>query len=203
MKKNPNDQVELFRRERLHDGFVKLDKLTLRHTRFDGTWSRPLEREVVVRRPAAALLPYDPHLDRVVMLEQFRPSPFLVGNPPLMTEIVAGLIDEGESPEEAVRREAKEEAGLTVGRLREIGTFFSSQGACTETVNCFCGEVDSTGASGLFGAQAEDEDIRVYSIPADKFVDDALSGRLDNAAILVCGLWFAAMRARGSTIWTA
>ncbi|WP_366654392.1 NUDIX domain-containing protein [Fodinicurvata sp. EGI_FJ10296] len=203
MDKKFDRRVELVGRDRIHDGFVKLDKIMIRHSRFDGTMSKPLEREVIIRRPAAAVLPYDPLRDRIILIEQFRPAPYLVEGPSWMIELVAGLIDPGESPEQTVRREALEEAGLTIGRLARIGAFYSSQGACTEKVTCFCGEVDSTRAEGLFGAKNEDEDIRAYSVPADRFVDEALSGKLDNATALVCGLWFAAMRARGSGIWTA
>jgi ADP-ribose pyrophosphatase len=195
-------RVDLRRCDRLHDGFIKLDLLHLRHARFDGSMSPELRREIVVRRPAAALLPYDPIADRVVLIQQFRPAVYYGGEQPWLTEVVAGLVDEGEDVETAMRREAIEEAGLRVGRLASIGTFYTSPGACTESVTCFCGEVDSTGAQGHFGSTGENEDIRVFSVPADTYIADALSGRINNATSLICGLWFAAMRAGHKEIWT-
>ncbi|MEO1017385.1 MAG: ADP-ribose diphosphatase, partial [Pseudomonadota bacterium] len=67
-------RFEIVGRKRIFDRFLKLDMLHLKHVRFDGNWSPVLERELVVQRRAASVLPYDPRQDVVVLIEQFRPG---------------------------------------------------------------------------------------------------------------------------------
>ncbi|MFZ6044187.1 NUDIX domain-containing protein, partial [Vibrio natriegens] len=87
---------------------------------FAGGWSAPMDREMFERGHAAALLPYDPATDSVVMVEQFRIGALAAECTPWQLEIVAGIIEPGESADEVVRREAVEEAGLEVGELHKI-----------------------------------------------------------------------------------
>ena len=104
-----------------HAGFFGLDLWRLQHRRFDGQMSPTLVREVFVMGDAVTVLPYDPVRDRVLLIEQMRMGPLGRGDPlPWQLEAIAGRIDPGESPEEAARREAVEEALglLELGRAR-------------------------------------------------------------------------------------
>src|SRR5262245_3079251 len=108
------NDVEIIEQVFLHDGFLKVERLRLRCRLFEGGWSREFTREVLRRERGVGVLLYDPHLDKVLMVEQFR-----VGclddsvNGPWALELVAGLIDsDGETPEEVARREAVEEANV-------------------------------------------------------------------------------------------
>ncbi len=56
-----------------------------------------------------------------------------------MLELVAGVVDEGESDEDVAHREALEEAGCEMSELVPIATVFPSAGACTERTRLFCG----------------------------------------------------------------
>ena len=105
--------VELRTRERVYDGFGKLDRLTLRHRRFDGGWSPDVTRELFRSGDAVVVLPYDPVRDEVVLIEQMRVSALEAGEVPWIVETIAGRIAEGESEEDVARREAAEEAGFT------------------------------------------------------------------------------------------
>ncbi len=185
------DDVELIELATRYQGFFRVDRYKLRHRRFDGTWSRPLQREVFARGHAAAVLPYDPVRDKVVLIEQFRVGALAAGLSPVVLEPVAGMIEDGEAPEAVARREAEEEVGCTVRRLELIGRFLTSPGGSSETITLYCGEVDSTQANGLFGLDSEDEDIRPVHWSADevrRFLDD---DRLNNATTLVALNWFA------------
>lgn len=98
-----------------------------------------IRREVFERGHGVCVLPYDPAGDRLVLIEQFRVAPYVCGDRAWLVEVIAGVIDAGEAPEDVARREAKEEAGLTLDRpLERIGRFYSSPGAMSETLTLFC-----------------------------------------------------------------
>jgi ADP-ribose pyrophosphatase len=160
------DDVEIIKREVAFQGFFRVERYRLRHRLHAGGWSGELEREVFARGNAAAVLPYDPGRDAVVLIEQFRMGAFAAGEGPWLTEIVAGMIDPGETAEAVVRREAMEEAGLVVGELVPISEHLSSAGGTSENVSIFCGRVDAANAGGIHGLGHEHEDIRVLVVPA-------------------------------------
>ena len=106
--------VEIIRRENCFQGFYRLDRLQLRHELFAGGMGREINREVFVRHDAVCVLPYDPQRDEVVLIEQFRVGAMGKTASPWLVELVAGLIDKDEQPEQVARREAQEEAGLDI-----------------------------------------------------------------------------------------
>ena len=99
-------RVEILDKTVCYDGFFRLERYRLRHRLFSGAWSRVLTRELFERGHAAAVLPYDPALDVVVLVEQFRIGALEAPGSPWLLEIVAGVIDHpGETPEDVVRRQ--------------------------------------------------------------------------------------------------
>ncbi len=74
------------------------------------------------------MLPYDPATDTVLLVEQMRLAPVMRGDPhPHSLEPIAGLIEAGEEPEDSVRREAMEEAGLELRGLEPIAAQFQKE----------------------------------------------------------------------------
>jgi ADP-ribose pyrophosphatase len=193
--------VEILERSRVHDGFFKLDVLRLRHERFDGGWTPPLRRELFVQRTAVAVLPYDPQQDRVVLVEQFRTG--CLGQPgePWLMEAVAGLIEEGETPEQVAAREVREEAGLEVGRLAFACQYHSTPGGTTERVHAFVAEVTAPASGGVFGLAHEHEDIRTHVLPAEEAFAWAEDGRIIAANGLIPLLWLRIHRDRLRAEW--
>lgn len=106
------DAVEIIERENCFRGFYRLDRIKLRHRQFAGNMGPQLTRELFVRHDAVCVLPYDPQRDEVVLIEQFRVGAIDKAANPWLLELVAGLIDKDEQPEEVARREAVEEADL-------------------------------------------------------------------------------------------
>lgn len=187
----------------LSDGFFPLILCTVRHSLFKGGMSRPFTREVLQRRPVAAVLPYDPARDQVVLIEQFRAGKMLSGAAdPWMIETVAGIIEDGETPEAMARREAVEEAGCTVTALERLPSFYPSSGGCSEYVHMFCGRVDSDGIGGIHGLDHEDEDIRVWCESTDRALGRLEAGELDNVILIVALQWLALNRERLRAQWT-
>lgn len=195
-----HDDIEVLEREPAYQGFFQLDVVRLRHRLYAGGWSGVMQRELFVRPPAVVLLPYDPVRDQVVCIEQFRPGALDMPYSPWLLELVAGLMEPGESPEQVARREADEEAGLQIGELELIHRYQVSPGANTEEVLIFCGRVDASDAGGLHGLEAEHEDIRVRVLSWDDAHAALRGGRIRNAATLIALQWLAlerdALRAR-------
>ncbi len=196
--------VELIETETPFEGYFRIDRLKLRHRRFDGGMSPPLVREVFERGHAAACLPYDPHRDMVVLLEQFRPGPFAAGDPrPWLIEAVAGIVEPGETNEDVVRREAVEEIGRPLGALEHVIDMYPTPGGSTECIAVYVGQVDADGAEGVFGARDEGEDIRVFAVSLDEALSMFDEGRISNANLVVPLLWLARNRERLRARWAA
>ena len=189
------DDVEVQREDVLFDGFWTLKRITLRHWRYAGGWSEPMTREVHCRGEAVGVLLYDPEMDAVGLVEQFRVGPWARGdNHPWLLELVAGLREEGEAPEDVAIRETLEEAGCEVQSLRPIASYYSSPGGCDEYFYLYCAIVSLTGARLLHGQAHEHEDIRLHVVPAAELPALVAAGRCNNAHSLLALQWFEAKR---------
>ncbi len=185
-----HDAVEIVQRETVFRGYFRIDRYRLRHRTFAGGWSRELSREVFERGHCAALLPYDPRRDEVVLLQQFRLPALTAGFEPWLIEIVAGVLDrDGESTEQLARRESQEETGLTPERLEEVGTYLMSPGGSSESITLYCGEVDAAQAGGIHGLAEEGEDIKVLALPAEEAFAKLRKGEISNAIGAIALLW--------------
>lgn len=181
--------VEITEEEVRYQGFFRLKAFHFRHRLFAGGWSQTLTREMLDRGHAAALLPYDPVRDQVVLIEQFRIGALAGDCQPWQMEIVAGMIEPGESAEAVVSREAVEEAGLDVGQMTYITRYLSSSGGCSETLSVYAGCVDSRLAQGIHGLEDEGEDIRVHVVSRQQAYDWVTSGKIENAASIIALQW--------------
>lgn len=182
--------VEILNKETLFKGFFRMVKYRFKRRRFAGGWSEPVEREMFERGHAAAMLPYDPIRDQVVIIEQIRVGA-LEHAQPWQLEIVAGVIDTDESAEQVVRREAVEEAGLTVGRIEKITSYYPSSGGCSEKLDVFIGEVDCSQAGGIHGLDCEGEDIKVHVMSRTEAYQLVKDGRIENGASIIALQWLA------------
>ena len=193
-----NGAVEIVRRTQAYSDFFAVEDITLRHTQFDGTMSEPLERAVFVSTDASIVLPYDPVRDCVLLVEQIRLGPIGRADPSVwQLEPVAGLIDPGETPEQAARREAAEEAGLTLAALEPVGECYASPGAATDFFHLFVGLCDlPEGAAQVGGAVDEGENIRSHLVAFDDLLAMAEDRRTANAPLTLLVYWLAHHRDR-------
>jgi ADP-ribose pyrophosphatase len=188
-------QVTVTDRKRVANGYIKVDQIRLRHEQYAGGMGLEIQREVINRGDAAAILLYDAPRDRVVLIEQFRPAAWDTGmSNPWLLEIVAGIIDAGEDAESVARRESVEECGLAPNSVIRFAHTLVSPGVMTESVTFFCGQVDSEGAGGLHGLPEEGEDIKVVVMNADRFIAMARDGEISNGTCLIAAQWFAMNR---------
>jgi len=193
--------TEIIKREECFKGFYQLDRVHLRHELFAGGMSREISREVFVRHDAVCVLPYDPQRDEVVLIEQFRVGAMGKAQTPWLIELVAGLIDKVEEPEEVARGEGEEEAGLTFSSLWPITRYFPSPGGSTEFVHLYLGRCSTVGVGGLHGLEEEAEDIRVTVWAYEDALQAVRDGRSSNAASIIALQWLALNRAEVRGLW--
>lgn len=183
------NDVEIIARETLYSGFFSMDLYRFRHRLFNGDMSGEIRREIFERGHAAVLLPFDPVRDEVVLVEQIRIAAYDVSESPWLLEMVAGMIEEGETVEDVARREALEEAGLVVGRTKPVLSYLASPGGTSERLSIMVGEVDATTAEGIHGLADENEDIRVHVVSREQAYQWVEEGKIDNAASVIALQW--------------
>lgn len=180
----------------VYQGFFNMFRLKLRHTLFRGGWSGELVRDLFHRGTCVAVVLYDPVNDAVVLIEQFRVGALKFKADPWLLEIVAGAVEEGESPAQVARREALEEAGCEIGHLIRISEFFTTPGGSSEKITLFCGIVDTAPLGGVHGLEEEDEDIRAEVVGFDEAWGLLENGTIDSAIPIIALQWLAMNRER-------
>lgn len=189
---------------RPYSKFFAVEDYVLSHRTFGGGWSEPVHRTAFLSADAVTVLPYDPVLDKVVLIEQFRVGAYARGDRrPWLLEVVAGRCDSGQTPEAVVRREAEEEAGLTLGELEPIAQYYVSPGAYNEYIFSYIGRADLSGYSeGVHGLGYENEDIATHLLDVDQLMPLVASGEANNSPLIISILWLAINRERLQKQWT-
>ncbi|MEA9390465.1 ADP-ribose diphosphatase [Acerihabitans sp. TG2] len=185
------NDVEMIAREKRYQGFFSLELYRFRHRLFNGEMSGEVTREVFERGHAVVLLPYDPLRDEVVLLEQIRIASYDSSPTPWLLEMVAGMIEPGETDEQVARRESQEEAGLDVGRCKRMLSYLASPGGTSERLTIMVGEVNALVAEGIHGLVEENEDIRLHVVSREQAYRWVEEGVIDNAASVIALQWLA------------
>ncbi len=186
--------VEILERTVCYQGFFRIDRYRLRHRLFNGGWSLPITRELFERGHAAAVLPYDPLRNEVVLIEQFRIGAMDTPDGPWLLEIVAGIIEPDEITEDVVKRESVEEANCNISDLIPLYDYLASPGGMTERIALFCGRTDTTQAGGIHGAADEGEDIKVHVVSLETALQFLVSGKINSASAIIALQWLALNR---------
>jgi nudix-type nucleoside diphosphatase (YffH/AdpP family) len=181
---------DLTDRVRVRDVKILSDRhYTLRETAFDyrrrdGAW-QSLSRETFDRGHAAAVLPIDAARGTVLLIKQFRLPPFETGYRQPLIEVIAGGLD-GDDARTCARKEAREEAGLELGEVREVFHCFMSPGAVSERMHLLVAtysEASRTSKGG--GLAAEGEDIEVLELPLSLALEMVANGEIADAKTII------------------
>ncbi|NRQ44223.1 ADP-ribose diphosphatase [Rheinheimera sp. YQF-2] len=195
--------LEILDKSTVFQGFFRLDRYTLRHRLFNGGWSEPMQREIFERGHAAVVLPYNADTDEIVLIEQVRLGAALTSSSPWLLEAIAGMIEPGESAEQVARREAEEEAGLTINELWPMLSYLSSPGGTTERIQLFLGRLTQPVQNGIFGLADEHEDIKVHVVTRPAAMQLLAEQKIDNAASVIALQWLALNLDKVQQAWRA
>ncbi|MBT7408798.1 MAG: NUDIX domain-containing protein [Methylococcales bacterium] len=160
-----------------YNGFFQLKQHTIQHNKFDGSQSKPHQREVLIRKPTVAMLMFDPKHNTVLLTEQFRIGPLENDSNPWLFELPAGIVEKNEDKHHAIEREVLEETGYICTAEQMIGEFYLSPGGSNETTTLFFSRLTLLD-SGIHGEQTENEDIKTHIMSIDHACQLMQQGRL-------------------------
>jgi ADP-ribose pyrophosphatase len=191
--------VEVIDKDRVFEGYFGIDRYRIKHRQYEGGMGDEITREIFERGHAASCLLYDPALNKLVLIEQFRAGAYAaLSSPwydpekdtPWLIEIIAGIIEDGEDPEEVIRREAVEEAGCNVLQIEPVFHYLVTPGGSSESMFTFLGRVDASNIGGIHGLKDEGEDIRVFTVDVEEAFDLLDQGRIMNSMTMLPLQWF-------------
>ena len=185
-----NSNFKVTNKKNLYDGFFKMNEISLKYKKYDGSWSNEIKRELFSGAQVSAVLPYDPIKKEIVLIQQFRPGTISRNTNNYLKEIVAGIIDPGESPEIAAKRECLEETGYKIKKLTSIQGYYPAPGSSESFYHLFLGEVDSKNEKKIMGLDTENEDILVESFKINQVKKMMEEGKLINGLALIAIQWF-------------
>lgn len=194
----PRGDVEIVARDLPYAKFYAVEELALRHRTFDGGMSARHERAVFRAADAVTVLPYDPRRDRILLIEQLRVGALVQQDPqPWLLEPIAGMIDAGEAIAQTARREALEEAGLTLGALHQVARYYPSPGGVAQVLTSFVAIADlPDDITGVAGHAAEGEDILSHLVAWEQACAMLAAGDMVNAPLIISMQWLQIHRAR-------
>jgi nudix-type nucleoside diphosphatase (YffH/AdpP family) len=187
---------EIKNQKRILDGFIKVDELQVEFDRFDQQGRNLVKRFNLERPEAAAVILENVSNNSVIVVEQFR---FAVASKPnqnaWIIEIIAGLVDPGETPIEAAYRETLEESGYQVKQLEHLYTFYASIGISNENVHIFYGQVtDADKIEKGGGLEIESEDLKIHEIPISELVEMLKKGEIRDSKTIMGIQWLASKK---------
>lgn len=185
-----NNDFEIKSREYLYQGFIHVEKISLRHQLFhQEKYSALIQRELIHRKAAAGVLIYNDQQQRFALIEQFRVGAIDDETSPWQLEIIAGVLDGDESPENCIRRESLEESGCEIEDLTHLYSFYPSAGACDEIFHLYVAQAELPEQGGIFGMPDEGENIQLHILSYHDLPALVLSQRLRNAPVIMALQW--------------
>lgn len=191
-------KVEIRDKHIVFDDVFKIQDATLCFQKFNGQMSEPVRRLVFERGDSAAALLFNRDTQKILLINQFRYPTYEKGQGWLY-EVVAGVIDANEQPEESIRREIREEIGYEANALTHIASFYVSPGGTSERIILFYGEVgDADRVSAGGGLASEHEDIQLVELTLPDLWRALENGDIVDAKTLIAAQWLQ-QRKQGTT----
>ena len=183
-------KYKIINEKELYSGFFKLKKIEFNYQKHDGSWSNQVDREIFGGAHVSTLLPYDPKKKEIILIQQFRAGVISRYDEDYLFEIVAGIIDENETPEETAKRECFEETGCIVNKVTPVQGYFPAPGSSESYYDLFLGEVNSFEGERIRGLETENENILVKSYKVEKVRNMLKKGKIKNGLTLIALQWF-------------
>ena len=183
-------KFEIINKKNIHSGFFKMNEYILKYKKYDGSWSKEVKREIFGGAMVSAVLPYDPVKKEIVLIQQFRPGTIAKEFNNYLYEIVAGIIDSGETAEDTAKRECLEETGCKIKKITPIQGYFPAPGSSESFYHLFLGEIDTFEGERVMGLESENEDILVRSYKLSDVKEMMEKGEILNGLTLIALQWF-------------
>lgn len=178
-----------------YQGFFKIELVDYQHSLYQGGMSSEIRRELFNRGQAVVVLLYDLVKQCVVLIEQCRAGALDQAinsqddHQAWLIEPVAGMIDEGETPQKACEREVFEEAGIVLNDFEYLTQFYPSPGGSSEILHLYAAQLDSDQVAEFSGLAHEVEDIRIIKLPFAQAKQALLNGEFNVASTIIGLQW--------------
>ncbi|MFG6444039.1 NUDIX domain-containing protein [Microbacterium sp. P07] len=184
-----NPRVKVRDVELLASAWHVLRKTTLDYQDSDGEWATQ-QRETYDRGNGATVLLYDADRRTVLLTRQFRYPVYVNDHPDgMLLETAAGLLDD-DDPETAIRREAEEETGVSLGEIDHVFDVYMSPGSVTERLHFYAAAYDGGSRTGDRGGLAEEgEDIELIELDIDEALRSIRDGAIQDAKTIMLLQW--------------
>jgi ADP-ribose pyrophosphatase len=153
-------------------------------------------RDVLRVGQVAAVLPFDPKRNAIVVMRQFRLPAHVANGRGELIEIVAGHVEKGETPAQAARRECIEEIAVKPSRLIKLFSYLPTPGITDEEITLFVGIVDSAKLPPRAGAAREHEMTRPFAVPIDAAIAALADLQMRSGPLVLALHWLALNRGR-------
>ena len=183
-------KYKIINKKNLYSGFFSLNKYEFIHQKHDGGWTDTVDREIFSGAHVATLLPYDPIKKEIILIQQFRAGVLSRYDENYLFEIVAGIIDEDENPEQTAIRECFEETGCEVSKIHFIQSYFPAPGSSESYYHLYLGEIQAFDGERIKGLENENEDILVKSFKIEEVRQMLKEKKIMNGLTLVALQWF-------------
>ena len=183
-------KFKIINTRKIYSGFFQMNEISLKYKKYNGNWSNTIKRELFGGAQVSAVLPYDPKQKEIVLVQQFRPGTISKNVNNYLNEIVAGIIDPGENPEETAKRECLEETGCKVKKLIPIQGYFPAPGSSESFYHLFLAEIETFNGIRITGLETENEDILVQSYKVENVKKMLENGEFLNGLTLIALQWF-------------
>ena len=162
------DKIRGLKKTLLSNNWYTLNKYSFEYLKPSGEWERQ-EREAYDRGNGSTILLYNSLKGTVILTRQFRLPSYVNGNANgMLIEACAGLLDQ-DNAEDCIKKEAEEETGFRVEKVRRIYEAYMSPGSVTEILYFFIAEYsEKMKVSSGGGLVHEQEHIEVLEL---KFVE--------------------------------
>ncbi|QCX40920.1 NUDIX domain-containing protein [Aureibaculum algae] len=180
-----NPKVKIKKITNLSNDWYTLDKVNFDYQLKDGTWQNQ-NRESYDRGDGACILLFNSKKGTVILTKQFRMPSYLNGNDDGMSiEVCAGLLDE-DDPITCIKKEAEEETGYLLDKVKKVFVIYSTPGAVTEKIYYFVGEYnEDMKVNDGGGLASETEEIEVLEMPFKNALEMIKTGEINDAKTVI------------------
>ncbi len=183
-------KVSIEKKRYILDDFFKIEEAYLRFEQFNGQMSPLIRRLNLERGDSVAVLVFNQTTGKLILVSQFR-YPTYQNKDGWTIEILAGMIDPGETPEESLRRELQEEIGLNIDAFEHITTFYPSPGGSSERIYLYYSEVSGERAKykETGGLISHGEDVKAIEFSLEEAIAKIRSGEIADAKTIIGIYW--------------